>query len=197
MLCPSRRWTDAGARCDYAAAVDPNQQNTYKTSGGLSYKGLFTVLYDNDLSYPFTGIKYPISMTQLTVQDGASCTMLLAHKGVAPGFRNVQPILCCGGGSAYLPSNGDGYFTDNYYLNMFRGRDSTYFRFYPDVNKVFRNTPTGYTDYQQSFTSPHSAMPCCFCDGSVHMIPFTASDDFVVRLVSYNDGQVIDFSQVQ
>ena len=190
LLCPSRRGSEVGPRCDYVGAIDPNQNPGNKTSAGMSFKGLFTVLYGKDAQ---GGRSFPLSLAKLTAQDGASNTILLAHKGVAPSARNVQPILCCGGGSATLPSNGDGYFTDNYYLNMFRGSGgSSAYLFYPDGTKSLQNSQPGYA---KNFTSPHPSMPCVFADGSVHSISFTVSDDVIIRLVSYNDGQVIPANQ--
>jgi prepilin-type N-terminal cleavage/methylation domain-containing protein len=185
LLCPSRRGTEAGPRCDYVGAIAPNQNSSSTTSAGMSFKGLWTVMYTRDAN----GNKMaPLSMTKLTSQDGASNTILLAHKGVDPQKRNIQPILCCGGGSATLPSNDDGYFTDNYYLNMFRGSGggNTY-GFYPDSQ-----TNPGGSSYAKCFTSPHTNMPCLFADGSVRGVGFDASNDLIVRLFSYNDGMNVD-----
>jgi hypothetical protein len=188
LLCPSRRGNDAGPRCDYVGAIAPNQQSaTTKTSAGLLYAGLWTILYTKDAN----GKKVDaLSMLKLTQLDGSSNTILLAHKGIDLKQRNVQPILCCGGGSSTLPSNSDGYFTDNYYLNMFRGSGgSTCYTFYTD----FKTPSPGYA---KTFTSPHTNMPCLFADGSVRGIGFSASDDLIIRLFSYNDGLVISDSEI-
>jgi prepilin-type N-terminal cleavage/methylation domain-containing protein/prepilin-type processing-associated H-X9-DG protein len=181
LLCPSRRGTDVGPRCDYAGAVSPNQNSASVTSTGLSFAGLNSILYSE------AGAKKqgPVSMTRVTSLDGTSNTILLAHRAINPALRNVQPIRCCGGGSANLPSNNDGYFTDNYYLNMFRGHNgSTTYLFKDDANQ---------SPYDRTFSSPHpGVMPCLFADGSVRLVGFGASDDLVIRLVSYNDGREID-----
>jgi prepilin-type N-terminal cleavage/methylation domain-containing protein len=190
LLCPSRRGTEAGPRCDYVGAIAPNQNPNNTTSAGMSFKGLWTILYTKDAN----GNKVPpLSLTQLTAQDGASNTILLAHKGVDPKKQNVQPILCCGGGSATLPSNDDGYFTDNYYLNMFRGSGggNTY-GFYRDSQ-----TNPGGSSYAKCFTSPHSSMPCVFADGSVRSVSFNASNDLIVRLFAYNDGRAISGAELE
>jgi prepilin-type N-terminal cleavage/methylation domain-containing protein len=179
LLCPSRRGTGAGPRCDYAGSIAPNQSVSSTTSAGLPLAGLWSVLYTRNSS----GVRVPpLSLTKLTMQDGSSNTILLAHKAIDPNARNVQPILCCGGGSAFLPSNNDGYFTDNYYLNMFRGHAASEFLFKPDGSL---------SRYDRTFSSPHANMPCLFADGSVRAVRFSASDDLIIRLFAYNDGQVI------
>jgi len=181
LLCPSRRGTEVGPRCDYAGAIAPTQSPGSTTSAGLSYKDLWSVLYTKDAN---TGKKVPaVSLLKLTGTDGASNTVLLAHKAIDPKARNVQPILCCSGGSATLPSNNDGYFTDNYYLNMFRGQGSYLFK--SDTDRTLNG------NYPKVFSSPHTNMPCLFADGSVRGISFAANDDLIVRLFAYNDGQVI------
>src|SRR5262245_9344440 len=49
LTCPGRRGTDVGPRCDYVGAIAPNQQSaTTKTSAGLLYAGLWTILYTKD-----------------------------------------------------------------------------------------------------------------------------------------------------
>jgi prepilin-type N-terminal cleavage/methylation domain-containing protein len=187
LLCPSRRGTEVGPRSDYASSIAPNQSPNSKTSAGLSFAGLWTILYSRDSN----GIRQrPVSMTKVTSKDGTSNTILLAHRAINPSARNVQPILCCGGGSATLPSNNDGYFTDNYYLNMFRGHsNSTAWLFKSDVNQ---------SPYDRTFSSPHDGvMPCVFADGSVRMISFAASDDLIIRLFAYNDGQPISGDEIQ
>jgi hypothetical protein len=129
----------------------------------------------------------PVSLRKITSNDGSSNTILLAHRAINPMQRNVQPILCCGGGSAYLPSNNDGYFTDNYFLNMFRGfNGSSSWLFKSDWSQ---------SPYDRTFSSPHAGvMPCVFADGGVRMITFDASDDLIIKLFAYNDGAVIDGS---
>jgi prepilin-type N-terminal cleavage/methylation domain-containing protein len=57
-------------------------------------------------------------------------------------------------------------------------------------------TNPGGSSYAKCFTSPHSSMPCVFADGSVHSISFGASNDLIVKLFAYNDGQIIDASQI-
>jgi prepilin-type N-terminal cleavage/methylation domain-containing protein len=178
LLCPSRRGTEVGPRCDYAGSIAFNQNPTGTTSAGLLFKGLRTVLYSESGSAKTP----PLSLAQLTAQDGASNTILLAHKANDPNQRNVQPILCCGGGSATLPSNNDGYFTDNYYLNMFRGHTS-------GSSYLFKKEPdSSLGTYDRYFSSPHEGMPCLFADGSVRMVGFAATSDLIVRLFAYNDG---------
>jgi type II secretory pathway pseudopilin PulG len=189
LLCPSRRGTEVGPRCDYASAVDPSSlypNGFTKTSAGLSTLGLYTVLYGKDSQ----GTKHPaVSLSQITSLDGTSNTLLLVHKAISPKAYNVQPILCCGGGSAYLPSNNDGYFTDNYYLNMFRG-------FQGSSNWLFKSD-AAQSPTDRTFSSPHQGvMPGVFCDGSVRNINFDASDDLIIRLFAYNDGQVISGSEL-
>ncbi|HXG08629.1 MAG TPA: DUF1559 domain-containing protein [Gemmataceae bacterium] len=178
LLCPSRRDTSVGPRCDYVGSIAPNQSVSATTSAGLPLRGLRSVLYSE------TGANSvpPLSLTKLTLQDGASNTILLAHKAINPAMRNIQPILCCGGGSATLPNNNDGYFTDNYYLNMFRGHSARDFLFKDDPSQ---------SPYDRTFSSPHPNMPCLFADGSVRAVSFSATDDLIIRLFAYNDGQVI------
>ena len=178
LLCPSRRGTEVGPRCDYAGSIAFDQNPTGTTSAGLSFKGLKTVLYSQSGSAKTP----PVSLTHLTTLDGASNTILLAHKANDPNNRNAQPILCCGGGSATLPSNNDGYFTDNYYLNMFRGHTS-------GSSYLFKKEPdSSLGTYDRYFSSPHESMPCLFADGSCRMVGFDATSDTIVRLFAYNDG---------
>ena len=214
LLCPSRRGAEAGPRCDYAAAVAPGgfwadptepgldylqgpQHPT--TSKGFPYQNLRTVMYTKD---EYNRKMPKVSMKTVSVQDGSSNTILLAHRAVYPTLRNIQPIFCCGGGSAYLPSNPDGYFTDNYYLNMFRGRDDpAHWKFYVDSDPSLKpessfkaNDPNSCCrEDGQSFSSPHlEVMPVVFVDGSVRMIPLLTDDDLIVKMFAYNDGQPID-----
>jgi prepilin-type N-terminal cleavage/methylation domain-containing protein len=214
LLCPSRRGNEAGPRCDYAAGIAPGgfwadptepglgyltapQHPT--TSKGFPYQNLHTVMYTKD-EYNRTMPK--VSMKRVTLNDGSSNTILLAHRAVYPTLRAIQPILCCGGGSATLPSNPDGYFTDNYYLNMFRGRDGpTYWQFYSDYDSALKpdssfqvSTPSSCCrEDGQLFSSPHpEVMPVVFVDGSVRMIPLLADDDLIIKLFAYNDGQYIN-----
>src|SRR5207244_77281 len=139
-------------------------QISQTTSAGLSTVGLWSILYSKEAG----GKKQqPVTMGLLTASDGASNTILLAHKGVDPTLQNIQPILCCGGGSAFLPSNNDGYFTDNYYLNMFRGSNGLEaYVFYSDSPRK-----AVLTNYEKTFTTPHTnVMPCVFGDGSVRSV---------------------------
>jgi prepilin-type N-terminal cleavage/methylation domain-containing protein len=186
LLCPSRRGTEVGPRCDYAAGVAPGQSPTNTTSAGLSWAGLWTALYTKDAN----GLKQgPVSLRRISQMDGTSNTILLAHRAIKPADRNVQPILCCGGGSATLPSNNDSYFTDNYYLNMYRGHNG-------GATYLFKSD-TDQSPYDRTFSSPHpGVMPCVFADGSVRNIPFTASDDLIIRLFAINDFQPISGSDL-
>src|SRR6516164_9863343 len=63
LLCPSRRGSEVGPRCDYVGAIDPNQNPGNKTSAGMSFNGLFTVLYGKDAQ---GGRSFPLSLAQLT-----------------------------------------------------------------------------------------------------------------------------------
>jgi prepilin-type N-terminal cleavage/methylation domain-containing protein len=217
LLCPSRRGSEAGPRCDYAAGIAPGAEWADPTEPGLDYlkapvhpatsKGfpyqyLRTPMYTND---NYGRKKGKVSMKTVTMNDGSSNTILLAHRAVYPLYRSLQPILCCGGGSANLPSNPDGYFTDNYYLNMFRGRDGpSYWKFYTDADAALKPLP-GYNPADSStccredgqlFSSPHpEVMPVVFCDGSVRMIPLLADDDLIVKMFAYNDGQAINTTE--
>jgi prepilin-type N-terminal cleavage/methylation domain-containing protein len=176
LLCPSRRGTEVGPRCDYVGSINFDQNPAGTTSAGLSFRGLRTVLY----SQAGSARTQPVSLAHLTTMDGASNTILLAHKAINPSNNNVQPILCCGGGSATLPSNNDGYFTDNYYLNMFRGHTS-------GDSYLFKTDPQG-APFDRSFSSPHNGMPCLFADGSCRVVGLDATNDTIVRLFAYNDG---------
>jgi prepilin-type N-terminal cleavage/methylation domain-containing protein len=217
LLCPSRRGAEAGPRCDYAAGIapggfwaDPTEPGLDyltspqhpMTSKGFPYQNLRTPMYTKD-QY---NRKLPkVSMKTITMLDGTSNTILLAHRAVYPTLRTIQPIFCCGGGSGNLPSNSDGYFTDNYYLNMFRGRDdATYWKFYQDADRA--NKPDSGFDPSvpgsccrednQHFSSPHpEVMPVVFVDGSVRMIPLLADDDLIIKLFAYNDGQAINTTE--
>jgi prepilin-type N-terminal cleavage/methylation domain-containing protein len=186
LLCPSRRGAEVGPRCDYAAAISPNSYPTSVTSAGLSFAGLWTAMYTKDVNGKSQS---PVSMQRITQLDGTSNTILLAHRAINPTQRNVQPILCCGGGSATLPSNNDGYFTDNYFLNMYRGFSSP-------TNWLFKSDQSQ-SPYDRTFSSPHDGvMPCVFADGGVRMISFAATDDLIIRLFAYNDGKPITESDM-
>jgi prepilin-type N-terminal cleavage/methylation domain-containing protein/prepilin-type processing-associated H-X9-DG protein len=181
-LCPSRRvGGQAGARIDYCGAFNPDYQTSCGgtpaswavTSGGLSYANLYTI----PSRYTWNGCKKipPINLARLTNLDGTSNTIFLAHKAVDPAAYTVQPIVTGGP---------DSYFTDPYSYNQCR---SDFSGFYQDGNPKYKQ---GYISYWTSFSSPHSgAMPCLFADGSVRSVSTSVSDDTIVRLVSYNDGE--------
>jgi prepilin-type N-terminal cleavage/methylation domain-containing protein len=190
LLCPSRRTAaTAGARCDYAAALDPNNYNRtttdVPTNQSLAWKGLWTLLYTQDSS---RNKQPPVNMAKVTDSDGTSNTVLLAHKALKPSHYHLQPILCCGpeassGTSAY---NWDGYFTDDCYMNLFKGfNGDSYWTFKADAKVQSGNSEN------LSWSSPHDGvMPCCFADGSVRSVSFSAPTIVILRLFAYNDGQV-------
>jgi prepilin-type processing-associated H-X9-DG protein len=110
----------------------------------------------------------------------------------------VQPIICCTGSSpsdnvsgnivysnGSQPANNDGYFTDPYLYNQFRGGN------YPDY-WLFKSDYARSGDFYRWFTTPHlSGMPCLFADGSVRNVSLAVSADVTVKLFAYNDGGLI------
>src|SRR5262249_18082964 len=142
----------------------------------------------------YAGVNQPLlNMTKLVASDGASNTVLLAHKAVNPANYNLQPIRCCGpaqssNSAAY---NADGYFTDDLYSGLFRGWKGNpsyapYWSFFSDARLV---KITGTTDGANFFSSPHdNVMPCCFGDGSVRSVSFSTPATVILRLFAYNDG---------
>jgi prepilin-type N-terminal cleavage/methylation domain-containing protein len=194
LICPSRRTAaQAGARCDYAAAIDPNLWSSSSVTVGtdtVNFKGLWTVLFGG-----YAGVNQaPVTMPTLVASDGASNTALLAHKAVNPAYYTRQPILCCGpsqssGNAAYFA---DGYFTDDMYSGLFRGGNGNpsyapTWTFLADsrLTKILGST----TDGSGYFSSPHDGvMPCCFGDGSVRNVSFSTPATVVLRLFVYNDG---------
>jgi prepilin-type N-terminal cleavage/methylation domain-containing protein len=204
LLCPSRRTTAVGARSDYAAAMDPNSWSfgkapTTDSAGTVSWVGLWTVLWIKDTNYKAGTVNHqaPVSLSVLTDADGASNTVLLAHKGLTPSQYLYYPpgaapgiSLCCGGGASAAAYDADGYFTDDCYMNMFKGFSSaSYWAFYSDATMA-KKFGAFSNNQKIGWSSPHDGvMPCCFGDGSVRSVSFSAPSTVILRLFSYNDGQ--------
>jgi prepilin-type N-terminal cleavage/methylation domain-containing protein len=199
LLCPSRRTAaTAGARCDYAAATDPNSwvnNTTTDSAGTVAWVGLWTILWTKDTNYKAGTVNHqsPVNMAKVTDADGSSNTALLAHKALNPSQYTYYPpgaapgiSLCCGGGTGNAAYNADGYFTDDCYFNMFKGfNGNSYWTFKSDTKtQAFQNSQ------KISWSSPHDGiMPCCFADGSVRSVSFSAPTTVILRLFSFNDGQ--------
>jgi prepilin-type N-terminal cleavage/methylation domain-containing protein len=182
LLCPSRRVAaQAGPRCDYAGATDPNAYPGNTSSDGTSFANLWTPLYLKDINGKKQGL---VTMMAVTDADGASNTVLLAHKAVQPSQYTLQPITCCGGGSGNAAYDYDGYFTDTWHYTLLRGGNGTsYYSFNYDSK-----TPAS-GSYGQAWSSPHPGVNLCvFADGSVRGVSFAATDGVILRLFAYNDG---------
>ena len=179
-LCPSRRRADAGARIDYVGAFNPDYQTpcggppgTAKTSAGMPFDGLYTI----PSAYVWNGCKTikPINLLKVSNLDGTSNTLVLAHKAVDPTKYTAQPITT---------NTGDSYFTDAYSYNQNRGGGAS--------NYLFKRDGASGTNYTKDFSSPHpGVMIAAVADGSVRAINLKATDDLIIRLFAYNDGQVI------
>jgi prepilin-type N-terminal cleavage/methylation domain-containing protein/prepilin-type processing-associated H-X9-DG protein len=195
LLCPSRRGGEVGARCDYASSQSPDSLHATQagvensTPDGLAWKGLYSIL----------ATPRPVSLKKITGLDGTSNTTLLAHKGVNPQKRNILPIICCTGSSpsdnvsgnivssnGVQPANPDGYFTDPYRYNQFRGDSNG------DQDWLFRSDYSTGGDFTRWWTTPHSGtMPCLFADGSVRMVSTSVNSNITIRLFAYNDGSIV------
>ena len=163
-LCPSRRSTSVGAKCDYAGAywggINNTSLNRYTTTGALR-----TVL-DTDITGP-----NPPGVTLIQVSNGAgtSNTLIVAHKALWPSRYN--------GGSG----NDQGYVFPRWYgINGFdhmrwadggAGGTSAGKGYMQDIEGMDEN----------HFSGPHpGASPVLYTDGSVRSYAY-----------GYNTGQFV------
>jgi prepilin-type N-terminal cleavage/methylation domain-containing protein len=168
-LCPARpRPLDGTARDDYGAS----HHLAWRRGIG---DGLYTILGGSSL--PGNNRGFPgVSLAQVSAADGASNTLLLAHKGVSPKEYNGDGDHDFGWGSL-----GD---------NWEHKRDPRSFG--QDTNGV---------DCSTRFTSPHPVgMPVLFADGAVRSIDYGIIKSrfegpngklfpSIVLLWCYNDGR--------
>ena len=174
-LCPSRRTTEVGPRDDYAAGHHPDWWYQF-----YPYAGWYSILggpYVSDRQGGSVAFYRGLNLGQLTAADGASNTLLLAHKGLAPQHYT--------GGSPPAQNNPE-YTTD---VTWFTGSGWEHHR---DPTQGFRQDSDQVANMQELMGGPHpGAMPCLFGDGSVRSLSYGLDADLVARLWAWNDGKVI------
>jgi prepilin-type N-terminal cleavage/methylation domain-containing protein len=173
-LCPGRRSTRVGPKDDYGAGhhpdwwylEDPTYLGWYSVLGGPYYS-------DHNGGEYYTG---SITLAQVSNADGTSKTLLLTHKGLAPQYYS--------GGSPPAQNN-PSYTTD---VSWFSGSGWEHHR---DPTLGFHQDSNREPAMQNYVGSPHSAMPCLFCDGSVRTFSYSINAMTVARLWAWNDGGIV------
>jgi prepilin-type N-terminal cleavage/methylation domain-containing protein/prepilin-type processing-associated H-X9-DG protein len=168
-FCPSRRGPSVGALDDYAAGQHPGPRwysgNLYSLLGGVY----------NSSAPAFNGA----GMAELARGDGASNTLLMAHKAVDPSLYN-------GGGAhdqgwAFVPAPGPA--PDNW--------EHLRYPQYLGQEQSGTSGPSGQS-WDNYLGSPHpGAMPAVFADGSVRMLNYSIDSTLLVNLWAFNDGNVL------
>jgi prepilin-type N-terminal cleavage/methylation domain-containing protein len=165
-FCPSRRGPEVGPRSDYGAARHPDH-NWDNPFGWWSILGGW-------------GLKTPngVRLDEVAAADGASTTLLMAHKALAPRDYAAPPEM---------PQ----WFSDGYWSAEPERHLRSPNHFARDTNErlIF-----GGSSYDASYFigSAHpSAMPSLFADGSVHNLPYDLEPSLIPRLWAWNDGTVL------
>jgi prepilin-type N-terminal cleavage/methylation domain-containing protein len=205
-LCPSRRGVEVGAKGDYGSsrhagyyyplASYPQLQPFWRSIlGGDQYAWTFSSATPNAA----------ITISDVTGGDGLSNTFLLAHKGMDPAHYSDLSGVFADEGWAYLqlgdhfpgtfgPSdpgataNGPNY--EHKRVPFAFGRDSSNNYFDPLTNQI-------YPPYW-CISAPHpNAMPVLFADSSVRVIAYGVDPTLLLRLWTWNDGQIIPANSLE
>jgi prepilin-type N-terminal cleavage/methylation domain-containing protein len=167
-LCPSRRDPEVGPRADYGAARHP-QGNWDNPPGWLSVLGGW------DPKVP-DGVR----LAEVINADGASATLLLAHKALPPRDYAAP---------ASVPRIwfSDGYWSQEPERHL---RSPNHFVRGTNDHLLFE-TPFGTSSYDASYfigSSHPTAMPCLFVDGAVRALSYRLEPSLIPRLWAWNDG---------
>lgn len=171
-LCPARRGPSAGPKTDYAAVGHP--------AGWRSVLGppVWRLVSTNgDMVNDYPGV----ALAQLTAADGASSTLLLAHKALRPSWYAAQGFRDYDGSWSYEMAS------HHRYPYLFT-RDSETPTVFVDVG------PLGHgMHWVDAFIGSNHAgtMPCLFADGSVRQVSYEVSRPLIPKLWAWNDGSVI------
>ncbi len=165
-FCPTRRDTGVGSKADYAAGHHPTGW------GSLPLNGWLSILGGPSYPGPFSLQNFfGVGLSQITAADGSACTLLLAHKAMAPSsYYQMGPF-------ANDPNwSGDGNGSSSGFT-----RDPRYF--VRDVNSIYTWKYIG---------SAHpEVMPCLFADGSVRSLGYGTDRAIIPRLWAWNDGTAL------
>lgn len=170
-LCPTRRTASVGPKDDYAAG---HHVGGPTVDGGihLNWRSILGGSFVSG-SVVFKGV----SLGDVTSADGASNTLMLAHKAVEP--KNYGGAGGNDEGWGWR-GNWDEHNRDPRYISL-------------DANGYYNHPELPSPQPRENYLgSPHpGSMPLLFADGSVRPLVYTASRDLLVRLWSYNDGEVL------
>lgn len=172
-LCPSRHGIEVGVRTDFARAQHPHSFS----NASQSFQGTKWTVGNWNRVYGVMGGIYQdaIGLEQLASADGASRTLLVAHKGMAP--RDYR-----GEGPNDSPWTLHDTWSHARYPGFF-GQDS---------NDLFVGDGLGSHNCFQLFTSPHpNRMPALMADGSVTCLSHRLDPDLLGSLWGWNDGSIV------
>jgi prepilin-type N-terminal cleavage/methylation domain-containing protein/prepilin-type processing-associated H-X9-DG protein len=178
-LCPSRRGTDVGPRDDYGAGHHPDWW--YPDDPYLGWYSILGGPYFSDHNDGIITRYVGVRLGSVINADGASNTLLLTHKGLAPQYYS--------GGSPPAQDNPE-LTTD---VNWFEGSGWEHHR---DPTQSFHVDSNQTANMQELFGSPHpGGMPCLFADGSVRNLSYGINPLTVAKLWAWNDGHVVNIEE--
>jgi prepilin-type N-terminal cleavage/methylation domain-containing protein len=196
-ICPSRRSAQymTIGKCDYAGFDDADSSG-FTTDQPDFESILHGYSYDKTVTPYMLYKRAPLSIELISSGDGTSSTLLLAHKGMDPlDYGNPDSLYdeswaapACSG----CPSPTSALYPNPYPFTHYR----LSWGFFKDFSGGLTIPATGSfisgrTIAAGVHTSPHSAMPCVFADGSIRTISYSISPDNVHDLWIWNDGQTI------
>ena len=195
-LCPSRRGIQAGiGKTDYGFAGNDTWFPACGTPASPSNDTvLFQIRWTMDGKLELRH-KTP-SLRQVSASDGASKTLLLAHKGMSPSTYD--------GGSTAVEDEGWSYpFWRDYPVNYppvvyTYDHVRCFLGFAPDVEggdpqlkSLCANAAAGCGGVYHLMSSSHAAMIAALADGSVRTFDYNLNPNVSKLLWFYSDGQLL------
>ena len=206
-ICPSRRSADPNANIsgkeDYAFATDDTWWfgSPPGTPDGTPH---WRVVLFGAAGGNVTPINSPVTLGQLSSQDGSSNTLVLAGKGMRPSLYTSYTVPVDRGESDNLswaypcgpltdPNNPNSGTWNYQHTRMPYGMVQDTDKPEPVGTGIdwIGTTSTRHSSMSRSFGSPHpGGMPCLWGDGSVRHVSYSINNLVCSQLWFFNDGVV-------
>jgi hypothetical protein len=184
-LCPSRRGPSVGPKADYAASIHPDMISpTAPRTGWRSVLG--PPIWQSpdpptgELFNAFPGA----SLTRVSGSDGASSTLMMAHKALPPSWYEAAGFRVQDGSWSYE-------LAEHLRSWVAVTRDADGHTVFVPAG-VWNKISDGYYAVDAFFGSSHpSSMPSLFADGSVRSLSYAIDRQLLPKLWAWNDGSPI------